>query len=81
MNESIHGHRVLEILEGSDNPLSIEQLREVVVDRYGEDARFHTCSSQSMPFEELLVFLSDRNKVFEVNGRIDAAPNRSCHDE
>jgi probable metal-binding protein len=81
MTESIHGHRVLEILEGSESPLSVRQLREVVVNRYGEDARFHTCSAQAMNLDELLVFLSQRGKVSAVEGLIEAAPDRTCHDE
>jgi probable metal-binding protein len=81
MAESIHGHEVMEMILAADAPLSRGELEEAVAARFGEAARFHTCSAESMTLDELLQFLNGRGKVLEVNGFLETSRGQICsHD-
>ena len=43
--DSIHGHEVLNMMLASGERYSIESLEAAIHARFGEQARFHTCSA------------------------------------
>jgi probable metal-binding protein len=48
---------------------------------FGEDVRFHTCSSQGLSVEELLAFLEARGKIrTERDGFLRPVPANICDD-
>ncbi|HHW9302713.1 TPA: YecH family metal-binding protein, partial [Salmonella enterica] len=44
--ESIHGHEVLNMMIESGEQYSNASLEAAITARFGEHARFHTCSAQ-----------------------------------
>ena len=59
---SIHGHEVLNMMLDSDTGYSEKSLEQAIIAKFGEQARFHTCSAQGMTAMELVIFLAERGK-------------------
>lgn len=71
---SIHGHDVLNMMIESGERYTKESLVEAIHARFGEAARFHTCSASEMTAAELVAFLAARGKF------IPAADGFSTHE-
>ena len=50
---SIHGHEVLHMILSSKVAFTQRSLIEAIHQRFGEEARFHTCSAENMTAAEL----------------------------
>ncbi len=59
---SIHGHEVLTMMINSGERYSAASLEAAIIMRFGEEARFHTCSAQNMSARELVLFLQQKGK-------------------
>jgi len=57
----VHGHEVLHMMEGNSYETK-EALVKAIVDKFGVDERFYTCSAEGMDAAELVDFLSERGK-------------------
>jgi len=55
-----HGHEVLEMMMG--NSYSRESLIKAIIDKFGTEERFYTCSAEDLTAEELVDFLEARGK-------------------
>jgi len=78
MSNQIHGHDVLQIALDSSAPLTREALMAAMVERFGADAQYHTCSAESMDAEQLVALLVKRKKLHEVEGGFTTDPSRIC---
>ncbi len=56
-----HGHDVLHMMEGNSYETK-EDLVKAIIEHFGEEERFHTCSVDGMNAEELVDFLTERGK-------------------
>ncbi|KGI60689.1 putative metal-binding protein [Prevotella sp. DNF00663] len=56
-----HGHDVLHMMEGNSYD-SKESLVKAIIEKFGTEERFHTCSVDGMDAEELVDFLEERGK-------------------
>ncbi|WP_077195769.1 YecH family metal-binding protein [Prevotella ihumii] len=56
-----HGHDVLHMMEGNSYATK-EELVKAIVEKFGEEERFHTCSVDGMTAEELVDFLESKGK-------------------
>lgn len=61
---SIHGHEVLNMMIDSGESFSTASLIAAIEQRFGADARFHTCSQQDLTAAQLVDFLASRGKSF-----------------
>lgn len=57
---SIHGHEVLNMMQ--NNSYSEESLLNAINNKFGVDAKFHTCSKQDMSAQDLINFLKLKGK-------------------
>ncbi|SCB72636.1 probable metal-binding protein [Gilliamella bombicola] len=57
---SIHGHEVLHMMDG--NNYTEASLLNAINDKFGVDAKFHTCSQSDMSAEQLIAFLKAKGK-------------------
>ena len=62
-----HGHEVLHMMEGNSYATK-QQLVEAIIERFGADEQFYTCSAEGMSAAELVDFLAARGK-FKPAGR------------
>lgn len=57
----VHGHEVLYMMEGNSYSTK-ESLVKAIVDKFGADERYYTCSAEGMTAAELVDFLEERGK-------------------
>jgi len=75
---SIHGHDVMHMMLESDQQFTTESLKAAIAARFGEDARFHTCSAQDMDASELIGFLASKGKFTPAAGGFNTQENKIC---
>ncbi len=56
-----HGHDVLHMMEGNSYATR-EELVKAIIERFGTEERFHTCSMSGMDAEQLVDFLENKGK-------------------
>ncbi len=58
-------------------------LKRAIIERFGTETRFFTCSAADMTADELIEFLAAREKFVEhATGSLEADPSKRCdHDE
>lgn len=59
--QQIHGHEVLDMMQGNSYQTT-EELRKAIIAKFGTETRFYTCSAQDMTADELIDFLVSRGK-------------------
>lgn len=52
--EQIHGHEVLHMMEG--NVYSEASLRKAIIDKFGANQLFYTCSASNLTVDGLIEF-------------------------
>lgn len=60
MTKKIHAHEVLKMMEG--NSYSTESLYNAIVERFGVESRFHTCSVEDLDAAQIIKFLESKGK-------------------
>lgn len=73
----VHGHEVLHMMEG--NSYTENSLINAIVDRFGSEERFYTCSAENMTAEELVTFLKDRGKFMPMNEGFTVDVTKICN--
>ena len=65
--DSIHGHEVLNMMIESGEQYTHASLEAAIKARFGEQARFHTCSAEGMTAGELVAFLAPSEEGFSTD--------------
>ncbi|MBK8575401.1 MAG: YecH family protein [Elusimicrobia bacterium] len=81
MSDSIHGHDVMRMMVEAGRSYTESQLEEAIVQRFGAEARFHTCSASEMTPKELIGFLKMRSKFIEEDNQLSMAGKNICEHE
>ena len=58
----IHAHEVMHMMLEQDGGFSHESLTKAIIDRFGADARFCSCSAAGMDVNAVIDFLESRGK-------------------
>jgi len=75
---SIHGHDVLTMMIDSGEEYTEESLVAAITARFGEAARFHTCSASDMTAAELVAFLAARGKFIPSAAGFSTHESKIC---
>ncbi|MCG1032088.1 hypothetical protein C3387_02910 [Leclercia sp. LSNIH6] len=75
---SIHGHEVLTMMIESGEQYSEESLIAAITARFGDEARFHTCSAADMTAAELVAFLAARGKFIPQASGFSTHESKIC---
>ena len=78
MSKNIHGHEVLEMILDAKQAFTKKSLEEAIIKKFGDDARFHTCSAEGMTAHELIDFLEARGKFVPACGGFTTAADKIC---
>jgi len=78
VTDSIHGHEVMHLIHAAKPAHTRATLREAIDCQFGADATFHTCAASGMSLDDLLVFLMQRGKVVERDGRLQTDIGQMC---
>ena len=76
---SIHGHEVLQMMLDSGKTYTKASLAEDIVQRFGGEARFHTCSAEDLTAEQLVAFLDSKGKLVPQDGGLQTSASLMCH--
>ena len=79
MSNSIHGHDVMHMMLELGGTFTRESLKLAIDERFGEQARFHTCSAQDMDAAALIEFLRQRGKFVEAADGFNTEAERVCN--
>lgn len=79
MSNSIHGHEVLHFMLENEKGFSKESLKAAIENRFGSDARFHTCSAEGMTAEQLIDFLAEKGKFVDSGSGFNTEPEKICN--
>lgn len=63
----------------SNAPYTKDSLRSAILARFGQDARFYTCSAENMTPEELIEFLKQRGKFVDAGEGFTTGPDKICN--
>jgi probable metal-binding protein len=75
---TIHGHDIIDLVAKHPEGIRLSQLMEVVAERYGRMATFHTCSAAGMDLDGLLRFLEARDKLRITSGVVFPGGSPAC---
>lgn len=76
--DSIHGHDVLNMMIESREQYSNASLEAAIKARFGEHARFHTCSAADMTAAELVAFLAAKGKFIAKDDGFSTHESKIC---
>ena len=79
--ERVHGHEVMRMMSASGEAYTKEALRAAIQERFGEEARFHTCSAENMTADELIAFLESKDKFLFQDGEFTTNAAQMCDHE
>ncbi|WP_312154453.1 YecH family metal-binding protein [Lelliottia nimipressuralis] len=75
---SIHGHDVLNMMIESGEQFTERSLVQAIDSRFGNNARFHTCSAENMTAAELVAFLAARGKFIPADEGFSTHVSKIC---
>ena len=78
MQTQVHGHDVIAMMMEATQPFTRESLIGAILDRFGPDTRFYTCSAEGMNAAELVTFLEERGKFMPAGPGFQINPERVC---
>jgi len=78
MNESIHGHQVMEMMAKSKQAYTKQSLKLAIATKFGENARFHTCMGNDLTADDLIEFLTSKGKFVESSEGIKMPEEHLC---
>lgn len=73
---SIHGHEVLQMMLASGESWTVASLEAAIRRRFGEEARFHTCSAENLSAAQLVAFLEKKGKFIAREEGFTTAENK-----
>jgi probable metal-binding protein len=68
----------MKMMLASGKPYTKTSLAKEIVSTFGKDARFYTCSADSMTASELVAFLEAKGKFHPHKGGFQTAPEKIC---
>lgn len=79
MAERIHGHEVKQMVMESDVRHTRDSLISAIIDKFGEETRFYSCSADAMTAEELISFFESNGKLNQENYTFFSGPEHTCN--
>jgi probable metal-binding protein len=76
--KQIHGHEVIEMMLASGKTYTKAGLVADVIQRFGAEARFCTCSAENLSAEELVAFLDSKGKLVPQPGGFQTSADLMC---
>ncbi len=75
---SIHGHQVLRMMIERGEVYTKERLITAIQEKFGQHARFHTCSTSMMTAKELVDFLEAKKKFVPADNGFITTKHKIC---
>jgi len=75
----VHAHEIMHMMLEHDEGFSRESLAQAITKRFGEDARFHSCSEDGMDVDAVINFLESRGKFVARDDGFNTAQGKICN--
>ena len=75
----IHAHEVMHMMLELDCDFSRESLARAINERFGGDAKFHSCSQAGMDVHAVIDFLESRGKFVARADGFNTAQDKICN--
>jgi probable metal-binding protein len=75
----VHAHEVMHMMLEQGGVFSRESLAHAIVERFGESARFCSCSSSGMDVHAVIDFLESRGKFVARDDGFNTAQEKICN--
>ena len=75
----IHAHEVMRLMLELDTDFSRASLTRAIVERFGSDAKFHSCSEAGMDVHAVIDFLESRGKFVARADGFNTAQDKICN--
>ena len=72
-----HGHEVLEMMQGRS--YTEKSLLEAIIEKFGPEERFYTCSADNLTARGLIDFLKDRGKFMPAEDGFTVDESKVCN--
>ncbi|MFI3240857.1 MAG: YecH family metal-binding protein [Bacteroidales bacterium] len=72
----IHAHEVLRMMEG--NSYTKESLKQAIVETFGAEQCFYTCSADGLDIDNLILFLEAKGKFTQTDDGFTMDINKVC---
>jgi probable metal-binding protein len=79
MANQYHGHEVIQMVATSGRSYTRESLRAAIIERFGGDATFYSCSQAGMSPDEMIDFMKARGKFIEGGDDLTFNQARACN--
>ncbi len=79
MPDPVHGHEVMQMMIASGKRYTRDSLRADILERFGPDTRFYTCSAEGMTADQLIDFLESRGKFQSDADGFNTDPSKICN--
>ncbi|MFR9505678.1 MAG: YecH family metal-binding protein [Rikenellaceae bacterium] len=74
----IHAHEILRMMEG--NTYTTATLKEAIIEKFGAEARFNTCSAKEMDADAIIEFLTAKGKFKPTDSGFTMDITKVCSD-
>ena len=78
MADRIHGHEVKRMVMESGSTYTRDSLISAIINQFGEETRFYSCSADSMTADELIQFFEERGKLNTKDYTFFTSPEHAC---
>ena len=72
-----HGHEVLEMMQG--HSYTEKSLLKAIIEKFGPEERFYTCSADNLTARGLIDFLKDRGKFMPAEDGFTVDESKVCN--
>ena len=76
--KQIHGHEVLHFMLASGKTYTKATLVADIIEKFGQNTKFHTCSAEDMTAVELVEFLESHGKFKPQTGGFQTSKDVIC---
>jgi probable metal-binding protein len=74
----VHAHEVMHMMLETDGNFSRESLTQAIIERFGVDASFCSCSAAGMDVQAVIDFLESRGKFVAHDDGFNTAQDKIC---
>ena len=75
---AVHGHDIIDLVTSHPDGIRLSHLMEIVAERHGRMATFHTSSAAGMDFDGLMASLESQNKMRIKRGVVYPGGSPAC---
>lgn len=79
MEKIIHAHEVLNLLSSFENGVSKEELNLILTEKFGTKFNFTNCSGNKYSYDEILEFMTLKNKITTKDEKLILNRQNICH--